>query len=97
MPPVLTPGLWFVEVNATGSASFCLSSSAVRPVRPAWAMPADGQPITTPGLTAGPLFADTGVDTNGVARSGDGGTDLEQGYVHYYAVTVPRGMAVSFA
>ena len=89
VPPLLTNGTWYVEVSGTGATTFCLTSSGLRPMRPVWAMPGDGQPISTPGLTNGPLFGDTGVDPQGVSQPGDGGTDLEQGNLHYYAVNVP--------
>ena len=89
--PLLTPGVWYVEVSAAGATSFCLSSAMVRPVRPEWVMPAEGRPVTTPGLTNGPFFGDTGVDPQGVERSGDGGLDMEQGNVHFYEVSVPEG------
>jgi uncharacterized repeat protein (TIGR02543 family) len=88
VPPYLTNGVWYIEVKGAGSTAFQLTSKALQPERPVWSMPEIGQPITTPGLTA-PLFGDTGVDTNGVALSGDASTFLEQGSLHYYAVSVP--------
>src|SRR4029077_2919355 len=88
----LPPGPWFVEARATGLTSYTLTSSNLQLKRPAWAMPVEGNPVTTPGLPpGGPLFADTGVDTNGVALPGDQGTDLAQGAFDYYTVTVPPG------
>jgi hypothetical protein len=56
-------------------------------------MPVQGNLVTTTGLPpSGPLFGDTGVDTNGVALpTTDQGTDLAQGAFDYYAVTVPPG------
>ncbi|MDW8382549.1 MAG: LamG-like jellyroll fold domain-containing protein [Verrucomicrobiota bacterium] len=90
VPPYLTPGIWFVEVKGVGPSEYCLYSSAVRLYRPAWNMPAPGEPITTPGLTNGPFFADTGIQTNGIPLpQPDGGIDLEAGRFHYYAVAVP--------
>lgn len=90
VPTFLTPGTWYVEVRGSGSTSYRVCSSAVRLYRPTWVMPGVGEPITTPGLTAGPLFADSGVDPAGVALpTADGGIDLEQGFFHYYAVSVP--------
>lgn len=89
VPAYLTPGTWYVEVKGNGSTSYCIRSGAIRLQRPAWDMPYLGGPISTPGLIGGPLFGDTGVDTNGVALPGDGGIDLEQGGFHYYAVNVP--------
>lgn len=87
-PPFLTPGTWYVEVKASGTTSFTLTSTEVSLERPPWVMPAEGQPTTTPGVTA-PEFGDTGVTPNGVVLPGDGGTDLAAGRFHYYAVQVP--------
>jgi hypothetical protein len=86
--PFLTNGTWYVEVRGTNSTSYTLTSSSLALERPAWVMPGVGEATTTPGLTA-PNFADSGLDTNGVALPGDQGIDLEQGRYHYYAVTVP--------
>ncbi|MGC3957330.1 MAG: hypothetical protein QM813_05035 [Verrucomicrobiota bacterium] len=88
VPPFLTPGTWYVEVKASGTTSFTLASSEVALERSAWTMQSEGQPTPTPGLTA-PEFGDTGVTTNGVVLSGDGGTDVAVGRFHYYAVIVP--------
>jgi hypothetical protein len=91
-PPFLEPGTWFVEVKGNGPTTFRLNSNPVLFTRPAWDMPAFGMPVTTPGLpSGGPLFADTGVDTNGVPLPLDQGTDLGAGDFHYYAVNVPEG------
>jgi large repetitive protein len=90
VPDYLTPGTWYVEVRAAGITSYRLTSSGLRLERPAWQMPMAGQSVTTPGLPpTGPLFGDTGVDTNGVPLPLDQGIDLEQGNFHYYAVNVP--------
>jgi hypothetical protein len=92
VPPFLTPGTWYVEVRATGLTSYTLTSSNLQLKRPAWAMPVFGNPVTTPGLPpGGPLFGDSGVDTNGVPLPGDQGIDLAQGDFDYYTVTVPPG------
>jgi hypothetical protein len=93
VPPYLTPGTWYVEVRGTGLTTYTLTSSNLRLNRPAWAMPVQGNSVTTAGLPpSGPLFGDTGVDTNGVALpTTDQGTDLAQGAFDYYAVTVPPG------
>lgn len=88
VPPYLTNGVWYVEVKGTGSTAFQLTSNPLSLERPVWTMPAIGEPITTPGLTA-PLFGDTGIGTNGLALPGDSSTFLEQGTLHYYAVSVP--------
>ena len=91
--PYLSPGTWYVEVRGTGLTTYTLTSSNLQLNRPAWAMPVQGNSVTTTGLPpSGPLFGDTGVDTNGVALpTGDQGTDLAQGTFDYYAVTVPPG------
>ncbi|MBC8094913.1 MAG: LamG domain-containing protein [Akkermansiaceae bacterium] len=90
VPPYLTPGTWYVDVQGQGASQFTLTSSVLLLERPAWNMPAVGGSVTTPGLPAGgPLFGDTGVSTNGVNLPGDQGIDLEQGRFHYYAVVVP--------
>ncbi|HSU52983.1 MAG TPA: LamG-like jellyroll fold domain-containing protein, partial [Candidatus Dormibacteraeota bacterium] len=92
VPPYLTPGTWFVEIRATGLTSYTLTSSNLQLKRPAWSMPVLGNQVTTTGLPpSGPLFGDTGVDTNGIALAGDQGTDLAQGSFDYYSVTVPPG------
>lgn len=92
VPEYLSPGTWYVEVVAAGLTSFTLTSSTLDLTRPSWNMPVAGQPVTTPGLpTAGPLFGDTGVETNGVDLSSDQGVNLEQDSLHYYAVEVPNG------
>ncbi|HWX23245.1 MAG TPA: pre-peptidase C-terminal domain-containing protein [Candidatus Binatia bacterium] len=92
VPPFLTPGTWYVEVRGTGLTSYTLTSSNLQLKRPTWAMPVLGNPVTTTGLPpAGPLFGDSGVDTNGVALPGDQGIDLAQGDFDYYTVTVPPG------
>jgi hypothetical protein len=89
VPPFLTPGTWYVEVKATGTTGFTLTSSDVNLERPAWLMPQFGQLPTTPGVTP-PDFGDTGVQTNGTSLPGDQGIDLNQGGLHYYAVEVPQ-------
>src|SRR5262249_198445 len=92
VPPYLTPGTWFVEVRAAGLTTYTLTSSNLQLKRPAWAMSVEGNPVTTPGLPpSGPLFGDSGVDTNGVALPGDQGIDLAKGSFDYYSVTVPPG------
>ncbi len=85
-PPYLTNGVWFVEVRAVGSTAFTLKSSPLMLQRPAWVMPAPGEPSQTPGVTL-PVFGDTAIGTNGLA--GDQSIFLEQGFLHYYAVQVP--------
>ena len=88
--PVLTPGTWYVSVLGQGASTYTLTSSALVMDRPPWLMPAVGQAVITSGLpSSGPLFGDTGVDTNGVPLPDDQGTDLEQGRLHYYTVLVP--------
>jgi hypothetical protein len=95
VPPFLTNGTWYVEVKGGGATDFSLTSNPVLTQRPAWAMPAYGAPVTTPGLTNGPsVFADTGLDTNGVPLPSSGqGTDLGIGDFHFYSFIVPDGNA----
>jgi large repetitive protein len=88
-PPYLTNGVWFVEVKASGSTAFTLKSSALQLQRPAWVMPAVGQPGQTPGVTL-PTIGDTGIETNGLPIAGDQSVFLEQGFSHYYAVQIPE-------
>lgn len=87
VPPFLTPGTWYVEVNATGSADFMLTSSAL-PMERAWTMPMNGDTNRPPGLVA-PEFGDSGTATNGIPLPGDHGIDLQNGKLHYYVVQVP--------
>ncbi|MEI2726893.1 MAG: hypothetical protein V9H26_26330 [Verrucomicrobiota bacterium] len=90
VPPYLTPGTWYVDVQGQGTSQYKLTSSVLLLERPVWNMPAIGGSVTTPGLPAGgPLFGDTGIGTNGLPLIGDQGVDLEQGRFHYYAVVVP--------
>ena len=89
-PPYFRPGRWTVEVRAFGDSQFTLTSEGVQMERPAWTMPAFGQTPTTPGVAV-PLFADSSVETNGVALPND--VDLAQGRYHFYAVDVPEGNA----
>ena len=90
VPTYLTPGVWYVEVRGTGSTDYTLTSAALELNRRAWTMQANGGTVTTPGLPpAGPLFADTGVDTNGNALPGDQGSDLAKGNFDYYEIIVP--------
>lgn len=90
VPPYLAAGTWYVEVQGQGASQFTLTSSALLAERPAWNMPAVGGSVTTPGLPAvGPVFGDTGINTNGAALPGDQGTDLAQGTFHYYAIVIP--------
>lgn len=88
VPPYLTNGIWFVEVKGAGSTAFTLTSSPLLLERPAWNMPAPGEPVPAPGVTF-PLFGDSGINTNGVPLPGDSSTFLEQGSLHHYAVNVP--------
>jgi len=92
VPSLLTPGTWYVEVKGVGATDYTLASSAVRPDR-SWAMPAFGEAITTPGLTNSSFFGDSGVDVGGAPLPVDQGIDLDNGYYHFYAVTVPDNNA----
>lgn len=88
VPSYLNPGEWWVEVKAEGTTEFTLVSSALALERPAWVMPAPGQPVGTPGLVA-PEFGDSGVDAAGQLLPGDHGLYLEDGKHHFYAIVVP--------
>ena len=87
VPPFLTNGVWLVEVKGTGSTAFTLTSNPLELQRPAWIMPAPGETNQTPGVVA-PLLGETGIDTNGVPFQAQS-TFLEQGFLHYYAITIP--------
>jgi len=91
VPTYLTPGVWYVEVRASGATDYTLTSASLRLSRPAWTMQPVGGAVTTPGLpTNGPLFADTGVDTNGNAVTNAGqGSYLGEGNFAYYEIIVP--------
>ncbi|RKX42273.1 MAG: hypothetical protein DRP64_10115, partial [Verrucomicrobia bacterium] len=91
VPPLLTPGIWYVEVKGVGATGYTLTSSAIWMERD-WAMPAVGESITTPGLSV-PLFGDSGVDIDGNPLPVDQGVDLENGFYHFYEVTVPADNA----
>ncbi|MDF7800674.1 BACON domain-containing protein [Pontiellaceae bacterium B1224] len=91
VPPLLTPGTWYVEVKGGGVTSYTLTSSAIWMERE-WTMPAMGEAISTPGLDI-PLFGDSGVDPAGDPLPIDQGIDLENGYYHFYSVTVPENNA----
>ena len=88
VPTYLTPGVWYVEVRASGPTDYTVTSSNLQLNRPAWTMQPVGGTATTPGLTA-PLFADTGVSTSGTNFSGDQGSDLAEGNFDYYEILVP--------
>jgi len=96
VPPVLTPGTWYVEVKATGITDYSLSSDIVSadPAkhRRTWTMPSRIGTFTQAGLTA-PWFGDSGVDDSGAPIINpdtlDQGTDLAKGEWHFYRVTVP--------
>ncbi|MCF7734366.1 MAG: hypothetical protein K9N23_21975, partial [Akkermansiaceae bacterium] len=91
-PPFLIPGgTWFVEITGIGITEYTLTSDPVGLLRPAWTMPVDGQWSTTPGLSGGVTFGDSGIDPAGVALADDQGLDLGQEDWRFYAVTVPSG------
>ena len=91
VPAYLTPGVWYVEVRAAGATDYTLTSATLQLNRPAWIMQPVGGLVTTPGLpTSGPLFADTGVGTNGLPSTNSAqGSDLGAGDFDYYEVIVP--------
>lgn len=87
VPPFLTNGTWFVEVEGSGATAYTLSSTLMHPQQ-TWVMPSSGETATTPGVPA-PLFGDSGVNTNGLPLEGDQGITLNRGFYDLYAVTVP--------
>ncbi|SPE53115.1 hypothetical protein SBV1_1640001 [Verrucomicrobia bacterium] len=97
-PPYLTPGTWYVDVQASGSTTFTLTSSAITTnalAHQLWTMPQVGQTNTAPGLAL-PAVGDSGIDTNGnpildpqTGTVTDQGIDLKQGHFDVYAVVVP--------
>ena len=92
VPPVLTPGTWYVEVKGIGSTAYTLTSDIVS-ADPAkhgrsWTMPARIGSFTQPGVSA-PFFGDSGVADDGSPLPGDQGIDLELDGWHYYRITVP--------
>ncbi|QBG47147.1 hypothetical protein EGM51_06950 [Verrucomicrobia bacterium S94] len=91
VPPFLSPGTWYVEVKGVGATDFTLTSSVVIPER-SWIMPSVGETISTPGLSV-PLFGDSGVNEAGLPLPVDQGVDLNNGFYHIYAVTVPENNA----
>ncbi|MFZ4859468.1 MAG: InlB B-repeat-containing protein, partial [Desulfuromonadaceae bacterium] len=96
VPPVLTPGTWYVEVKGTGITDYTLSSDIVTadPAkhRRSWTMPSKIGSFTQAGLSA-PYFGDSGFDNLGNPIINpdtlDQGTDLAKGEWHFYRVTVP--------
>jgi large repetitive protein len=95
VPPYLQPGTWYVQVKASGSTAFSLTSSVITTntlKHPLWVMPPIGQTNVAPGLAL-PTIGDSGVDTNGTPLPGDQGIDLKQGEFDYYAVIVPTNNA----
>jgi len=97
VPPVLTPGTWYVEVKGTGITDYTLSSDIVS-VDPAkhrrtWAMPPKVGAFIQAGLSA-PYFGDSGIDDLGNPiinpDTFDQGTDLAKGEWHFYRVAVPE-------
>jgi hypothetical protein len=94
-PPYLTPGTWYVEVKASGSTTFTLTTGVITTntlARSLWVMPAIGQTTTAPGLAL-PEFGDTGVNPSGANLPGDQGVDLAQGQYDFYAIMVPTNNA----
>ncbi len=94
--PLLTPGTWFIEVKATtDGTSYTINSIPVRPQRD-WTLPVAPGDFNHPGLVS-PMFADSGIAANGSPiinpNSGDQGTDLKVGQMHFYRLVVPEGNA----
>lgn len=93
--PVLSPGTWYLEVKSTEAiAGYTIQNRLVTDgsrgfVRTDWVMPPTGVTTIPPGLEA-PYFGDSGFSASGTALSGDLGTDLGQGLLDFYAVTIPE-------
>ncbi|MCC6621244.1 MAG: thrombospondin type 3 repeat-containing protein [Deltaproteobacteria bacterium] len=91
VPPFLEPGTWYVAVRASGTTQGTITTEEVRAAR-VWDMPARGESADTPGLVH-PVFADTGVDDQGLAIENEGtedqGVDLGEGRFRFYRVRVP--------
>jgi hypothetical protein len=89
---LLSPGKWYVAVEAAGLTDFTLTSHPVLAERE-WTMPAKGQPFAQQGISA-PYFGDTGWDDAGNKilnlQTGDIGTDLQEGKFHFYKISVPE-------
>lgn len=82
VPPFLTFNeTWFIEVTATGTTQYTLTSQPVATERPAWQMAA-GHNFT---------FGDSGNDSGGNPLPGDRGVDIGQDDWHFYAIDVPNG------
>ncbi|MDF7807443.1 BACON domain-containing protein [Pontiellaceae bacterium B12219] len=88
VPPFLSPGTWYVEVKGVGATTYTLASTSVVPER-SWTMPEVGEALSTPGVSS-PLFGDSGVNDAGLPLPVDQGVDLNNGFYHVYAVTVPE-------
>lgn len=88
VPPLLTNGIWYVEVKGSNSTAFTLTSSHITLERPPWLMPGPDVVGGSPGVTP-PEFGDSGVDPDGNPVPPDQSLFLEQGGLHYYAVRVP--------
>jgi len=92
VPPVLTPGTWYVEVKGIGTTAYTLTTDVVTndpaTYRRHWTMPARIGSFTQPGVAA-PFFGDSGIADNGTPLSGDQGIDLELDGWHFYRITVP--------
>ncbi|WP_372794583.1 hypothetical protein [Pontiella sp.] len=91
VPPLFTPGTWYIEVKGEGATDYTLTSSAIRQERE-WTMPEPGQTNNTPGV-ADPFFGDSGIDLDGDPLPIDQGIDLENGYYHFYTVEIPNDNA----
>lgn len=93
VPPVLTPGVWYIELKGVGLTDYILSNGVITadPARHnrSWTMPAKVGSFSHPGLEA-PYFGDSGVADNGTPLPGDQGVELELDGWHYYRITVPE-------
>ncbi|MBK8102496.1 MAG: FG-GAP repeat protein [Cellvibrionales bacterium] len=94
--PLLTPGIWYVEVKAMADGTSYTVNSVPGRAQRQWTLPTQAADFNHPGL-ASPMFGDSGVAADGSAiinpNSLDQGTDLKVGRMHFYRVTVPAGNA----
>ncbi len=92
VPPLLTPGIWYVEVQGVTDTEVALDSTLITQdsMQRVWTMPSKGESSTAPGMTDA-WFGDSGIDEHGDPLSGDQGIDLASGRNHLYAIEVPEG------
>ena len=75
-PPVLTPGVWYIEVIANGATTYTLGSQPVRTIDD-WIMP----------VGYNNEFGDSG----SLSLDEDGGLAIAEGTTDYFQIKVPEG------